>query len=700
VEKSINEFVRSLLQAIAIVIAVMLITLGFRTGLVVAGLMPTAILMSILVMRFFGIGLNTMSLVSLIISLGLLVDNAIVMSESIMVQVAAGKEVVKSAIDSAAELRTPLLTSSLTTAAAFLPIFLAKSDTGEYTNALFKVVTITLLCSWILALTMTPILCVKFLKIKKDPKKAGYNSNLYRWYRGFLIMVLKHRAISLIAIITLFLGAMQLSRFIPGLFFPHSDKSFFRVELILPKGSPVSKTTDLVAEVEKIISDSLKINDNRLEGVVKWASFIGRGSPRYYLSANPQPEREEYSIMLLRATSREAVDDMIPRLEKIINENFTDVTAKLSPLDYGPPVMAPIQIRLSGKDPDLLFAIVNEVKAKLKSVTGTKNIDDDWGAWTKKLIVNINQPRARRAGVTNLDIALSLQTILSGIEISQFREEDKAIPITLRADAADRHDIGKLETLDIYSQTTGRSVPLKQVADIEVFWEPSKILRRDRLKTVTVEAYLLDGITATEVTDQITPYLDEIEKGWPLGYIYEYGGEMESSVEAQASIMVQLPIALAIIILLLVGQFNSFRRPLIILSTIPLALIGVNVGLIITGQSMGFMTFLGVISLAGIVINNAIVMIDRIRIECEEFGLKPQQAIIESAQKRLRPILLTTATTIGGLTPLWLGGGPLWESMAVAIIFGLLFATILTLGLVPLLYSLFFRVRFKGYQYE
>jgi multidrug efflux pump subunit AcrB len=700
VEKSINEFVRSLLQAIAIVIAVMLITLGFRTGLVVAGLMPTVILMSILIMKFFGIGLNTMSLVSLIISLGLLVDNAIVMSESIMVQIEAGKEAVKSAIDSAAELRTPLLISSLTTAAAFLPIFLAKSDTGEYTNALFKVVTITLLCSWTLALTMTPILCVKFLKIKKNPKKAVYNSNFYKWYRRSLIMILKHRAISLIAIIAVFFGAMQLSRFIPGLFFPHSDKSFFRVELILPKGTPVNKTASVVAEVEKFIIDSLKINDDRAEGVVKWASFIGRGAPRYYLSANPQPEREEYSILLLRATSREAVDDMIPRLEKIINENFTDAIAKLSPLDYGPPVMAPIQIRLSGRDPGQLFAIVDSVKTKLKNIVGTKNIDDDWGAWTKKLIVNINQPRARRAGVTNLDIALSLQTILSGIEISQFREDDKAIPITLRADAADRHDIGKLETLDIYSQTTGRSVPLKQVADIEVFWEPSKILRRDRLKTVTVEAYLQDGVTATEITNQLTPYLDEIEKDWPLGYIYEYGGEMESSIEAQASIMVQLPIALAIIILLLVGQFNSFRRPLIILSTIPMALIGVNIGLIITGQSMGFMTFLGVISLAGIVINNAIVMIDRIRIECEEYGLKPQQAIIVSAQKRLRPILLTTATTIGGLTPLWIGGGPLWESMAVAIIFGLLFATVLTLGLVPLLYSLFFRVRFKGYQFK
>jgi len=264
--------------------------------------------------------------------------------------------------------------------------------------------------------------------------------------------------------------------------------------------------------------------------------------------------------------------------------------------------------------------------------------------------------------------------------------------VILRLVAADRDNLDRLETLNVYSQATGRSVPLRQVANLRVEWQPAKVLRRGGLRTVTVEADTVPGVTAAEITDVLVPWLDEEATNWGPG-AYALGGEIESSGAAQASILDKLPVAGLVIVLLLVGQFNSLRKPLIILLTIPLALIGVAVGLTVTGQSIGFMPFLGIIALAGIVINNAIVLLERIQLEIDVNHRQPADAIVEAAIRRLRPILLTTATTLGGLLPLWFGGGPLWEGMAIAIIFGLLFATVLTLGIVPVLYALFFRVR-------
>jgi multidrug efflux pump len=308
------------------------------------------------------------------------------------------------------------------------------------------------------------------------------------------------------------------------------------------------------------------------------------------------------------------------------------------------------------------FAIVDRVKAQLKNIPGSKNIADNWGPRTKKLGVHIDQARARRAGLTS-------------------------------------QDVGKLESLNIFSQASGRSVPLKQVADIGEVWQPSKILSRDRLKTVTVSAGIEEGVTAIALFEQLRSWLDIEKQNWPVGYSYEFGGEWEASVEGNESIGVKVPIALLIIVLLLFGQFNSIRRPVIILLTIPLGLIGVFFGLLIANSYFGFITFLGVIALSGIIINNAIVLIDRIKIEIEENGLEPPRAVIEAAQGRLWPILLTTCTTIGGMVPLWYGGGPIFEPMAITIIFGLLFATLLTLGVVPVLYSLFFRVQYKDFSY-
>jgi multidrug efflux pump subunit AcrB len=484
------------------------------------------------------------------------------------------------------------------------------------------------------------------------------------------------------------------------IFLPSNDRPTFTAEIEFPAGSPIQRTESAVKKIDTFIKENLNIRPGlRNVGITNWASFIGQGAPRFILPYNPEMASPEYAYMILNATSRDALDKLISPLESFCIEHFPDIKATIRPLDLGPPTWPPIEIRISGRDPDVLFGIVEKVKGKLRQISGTKLIDDDWGGRSKKIVVKVNQPRAHRSGVTNKDIAISLQTFLSGFETTKFREDDNLIPVTLRSVSGERHDIGMLETLNVYSQATGKSVPLKQVADIEINWQPAKIRRYNRLKTVTLEAGLKSGFTATEINNVLKPWLEEEKKNWGLGYSWEFGGEAETSSKANESIKVKLPIAALIIILLLVGQFNSIRRPIIILITIPLGLIGAVTGLLLANSYFGFMTILGIISLSGIVINNAIVLLDRIRIEIEENKLKPQEAIIESAQRRLRPILLTACTTVGGLLPLWFGGGPLWEPMAIVIIFGLLFATILTLGIVPVLYSLFYRVSFKDFRY-
>ncbi|MBN2012858.1 efflux RND transporter permease subunit [candidate division KSB1 bacterium] len=698
VQKKIDNFTNNLMQAIGVVLLVMLLFLGIRTGLVVASLVPMAMIMSLWVMGLFGIGLDMMSIASLIVALGLLVDNAIVMSESIMVQMAEGKRPVEAAINSANELRIPLLTSSLTTSAAFLPIYLAESGVGEYCAPLFEVVTITLICSWILSLTMIPMLCVYFLKVKRTGDES-FSSKFYRMYRASLVFVLKHRWLTIGITVFVFFISMQGFRLVPSIFFPDNDKATYTAEINLPEGTPIKRTLEIVNELEQYMKQELMADSTNSGGIVNWSTYIGQGPPMFVLGFSPEQSKAGYACFIVNTSDGgPMLDTLVHKTEAFCIEHFPEVRPRVARLQYGPPSAFPVEIRILGKDLDNVFQIADQVKEKMETITGTKAIHDDWGLRTKKLLVNINQARAKRAGITNQDIAFSLQTALTGIITTQYREEDEVIPVTLRSVAAERQDIGKLETINVYSSVTGNSVPLKQVADLEIVWEPSKILRRDLLKVVTVKSGVTAESTPIAIALEMDKWLKEQQKTWDVGYRYELGGEMESSELANKSINEKMPIAGLLIVLLLVFQFNSFRRPFIILTTIPLGLIGVVIGLVVMRSYFGFMTLLGVYSLAGVVINNAIVLIDRIRIEQDENGVEATQAIINSAQKRLRPILLTTATTIGGLIPLYWGGGPMWESMAVTIMFGLAFATVLTLGFVPVMYSLLFKVNFKNYQ--
>ncbi|MGB0711965.1 MAG: efflux RND transporter permease subunit [Gammaproteobacteria bacterium] len=704
VDRKVSDFVVNLLQAVAVVTAVMLISLGLRTGLIVASLVPITMLLAFMVMDLFAIGLDQISLAALIIALGMLVDNGIVMSESILVSMERGRSALDAALESAAELRVPLLTASLTTAAAFLPIFLAESNVGEYTASLFKVVSITLLCSWLVSLTVIPLLCVLFMRVKardggKDDQPRGA---AYGLYRRVLTALLRRRALTLLTTLLVFALAMQGFGLIPKLFFPPSDRNYFKVELELPMGTAIERTEQVVTGVESFMARELmadrdreteaKSASDRPTGVRHWVSYVGNGGPRFLLSHNPKPSSPNYALMVVTVGGPGDIPALMAAIDGHVRDHYPDVELTQRRIENGPAVTNPVEVRLIGRDDAALFGAVADLKRQMADMGGLLSISDDWGRRIKKLVIRIDQARALRAGVSSEDIAASLQTGLSGLELTEYREGEDVIPVLLRSRVAEMRDFNKVRSLSVYSQTTGDSVPLKQVADIEVEWNPAKVLRRDGVRVVTVGAQLAPGFNAADRFGQLLPWLDESTRSWGPRVRYELGGESESSGKANQSIADKLPIAAFIILILLVGQFNSIRKALIILITIPMGLIGVVVGLLLGQSFFGFMTLLGVISLAGIVINNAIVLLERIQIELDN-GLDHAEAIVSAARQRARPILLTTATTVLGLVPLYLGGGAMWEPMALTIMGGLLLSTLLTLGVVPVLYATLYRVR-------
>ena len=492
----------------------------------------------------------------------------------------------------------------------------------------------------------------------------------------------------------MFYGGIVMMGYVPSIFFPGSSVSYFQVDYELPVGTDVAETSRTMQDIENYMRGNLMAGEESPFGVTSWQTHINFGGPRFTLNYDPPAAEPNKAVMVINVNDRAGMPGVMAKLDHHLRESYPNLSASVKEMGAGPGGSYPVVVRISGRDNDTLFGLVDEVKAKFRSMEGISVINDNWGARTKKMKVNIDQARARRAGVSNEDIARSLQTGLDGLELTQYREDDESIPVVLRSSVADRQDLGKLENINVYSQATGISVPLAQVADFEVEWQPSVIIRRDGLRTVNVRVRPEQGVLASTITNEFVPWMEQEAKDWPLGYRYEFGGDIESSSDANESMAAQFPIAGLLIVLLLIGQFNSFRRAGIILSSIPLIIVGVAFGLLVARSYFGFMTMLGLISLAGIIINNAIVLIDQIDKQIQEKGDTPQDAIINASLERFRPILLTTATTTLGLMPLWIGRSPMFESMAIAMIFGLLFATILTLGVVPVLYSIFFKVKY------
>ncbi|MEM9301485.1 MAG: efflux RND transporter permease subunit [Pseudomonadota bacterium] len=691
---SVDAFVENLVQAVAIVIVVMIISLGVTTGLVVASLIPVVMISTFFVMALFSIGIDQISLAALIIALGLLVDNAIVVVEATIVRRQDGEDAVSASINAAREMMVPLLISSLTTAAAFTPIAMAQSEVGEFTASIFYVVTIALLLSWTMAMTFVPMM-TPFIKVEAQSAEAAaakFDTAFYRTYRRLLNTVIAWPIAFCLLVVALFATSLFGMGFVPQVFIAPSEDPFLSATIELPPGSDIEATEAMVRDIEGFLETQRVTGDDPdAVGVSHWTAYVGSGGPRFVLAFTPENPSESLAAAILGVNGSESLDPVKLAVERYVLDRHPDAQLQIKRLANGPPVAYPIEIKLSGPDFDELFRLQSEIKSKLWEYETVTAVKDTWGPQSKKFVIDIDQARAFRAGVTNQDIATSLNASLSGMDMTEFREDDETIPVVLRTLGADRDDLSKLENLTVFSQSSGAVVPLSQVAGVQVVWEPARIERLDRERMITIQVQLQLGVTVAEVLDTFRPWLEDYARTWRSGYSYIEGGETEESDKAAASVMAALPFAVVAIVLLLVIQFNSIRKSTIVLITIPLGLIGIVAGLLITGMSFGFFTFLGLISLAGIVINNAIVLLDRIKLEIEENGLAPAAAIIEAAQQRARPILLTTATTIGGMIPLWLSGGPMFETMAIAILFGLLFATVITLFLVPVLYAMFFR---------
>ena len=704
ISTKISGFMSNLLQAIAIVLAVMLIFLGFRTGLVIASLIPIVTITTLMVMGLIDIGLNQISLAALIMALGMMVDNAIVVAETIMVKMENGIPVKKAAIEASSELFMPLLISTLTTSAAFLAFFMAKSVMGDIMGPIFVVITIALLSSWLISLSVITLFCVFFLKVeKKEDKKLGFLDRaifaMKEKYKDLILWALSWKKTVLFGIVALFFLSIFGFKYLDVLFFPDSDRNMVTIDVNLPQGTKIESTTATVLAIEKFIQDSLKINETRTDGIVDWSAYIGKGPSTYDLGYNADEANSNYAHILVNTTNFLVNNEMINKLDAFCFNTFPNADIKVGLLGAGGGG-TPIEVKVSGDNPDKLAIISESIKAKLFGISGTKNIKDDWGPKGKKFVIDINKNNAQAAGITNQDIATSLQTVLDGFQAGEFREGDKSIPIVMLSNASKEQSLASLESLNIYGQNSGKSVPLLQVAKIIPQWQYAKIKRLNLTRTINIQSQLTENGNANDISLILTPWLEEQKENWGDGYTYSLGGDAESSAENMGAVAKYLPLSGFIIVMLLIIQFNSFRKMTMIVLTIPLGVIGMVFGLLIFGVPFGFMAFLGVISLAGIVINNAIVLVDRIEVEENELKRTPQDAIISACLQRFRPIILATFTTVLGLIPLYLGGGAMWEPMAVTIMIGLLFGTVITLLFIPSFYSVLYKVDFKSYEFN
>ena len=691
VKVAVNGAISNLIQTLIIVLTVVIVFLGLRTGLIVGSFVPMAMLLGLVIMSFLDIELQRMSIASMIIALGMLVDNGIVVAEDIRTRMEAGQERLQAVIQAGQTLAIPLLTSSLTTILAFTPMLLAKGATGEYTLSLGQVVTIVLLASWFLAMYMTPAMCFWFMKVNPRDNGASqedpYSGRFYRYYQVFLQAVLGNRLLVIVILIAAMLAAGYAFRYVVIEFFPAGDRNQFLVYLDQPAGTRTDKTAETVQRLSSWLGNK-KVNPE-ITGTI---AYVGAGGPRFFLSLSPMDPDPHLAFMVVNTETNQQVPKMVNRVRQHILDQFPSVRGRVKAMWLGASETGLMEIRIYGPDSEVLAAKAEHLLNKLRSIPGTVDIEQDWENKVWKVSVQVDQARARRVGVTSREIADSLSAYLDGKEITEYREGDIIIPIMGRGLEEERMQISNIRTLNVYSAARKTNAPLSQIADIKPIPEFSRIKRFDQERTITVSAKH-QTLKAGELFNALLPTLESLDL--PLEYHWEIGGELEDSAKAQGYLFEWMPACFLLIIVLLVWQFNSFRRAGIILITIPLTFIGAVIGLLVMNAPFGFMVILGLLSLAGIIINNGIVLIDRIEIERNN-GLSPYEAIVTAAIARFRPILMTTLTTMLGLLPLIISKDPLFYGMACVIAFGLLVGSLLTLGVVPVFYSLFMGVNRPG----
>jgi multidrug efflux pump subunit AcrB len=689
VAESVNGVAMNLVQTLVTVLAVVMLFLGLRTGLIVGTIVPLTMIVTLVQMRVLGLELHRITLATLIISLGLLVDNGIVMAEEVGRRMLEGEERRDAAINAGKTLALPLLTSTLTTILAFVPLAMAPNVTGEYLSSMATVIAITLLTSWLLATMVTPLNCYWFLKPKALTEaeiEAQYQKRMYLIYKRILTFALNNRIVVLGVVAGLMFGAITLMGFVRKQFMPDSERDQYMIYLDVPAGYGSNAMDRTAVRFLEWLED-----EEANPEVTSTSADVGYGGPRFFQTFGPRAPAPNISFILVTAKDADSIFPSMDRAREYLAENFPEVYPRIKTFWLGANETGLIEVRISGPDHDKIFELSQQVEGALRDIPGTDGIYSDWENRVSKVFVDIDQPRARRAGVTSEEIANSLNAFFSGSPITDYREEDKAIPVMLRAIGAERKTLDRLRTVQVYSSTRNENLPLTQLANLRTEVMYNQIYRRNLLPTVTVEAKHL-WLQAAELEEALSPALDKIMEDLPSRHFWEWGGESENSAKAQNALAIFIPHALGAMILLMVWQFNSYAKPAIIFITIPLVLIGAAPGLLLTGAFFGFMAILGFLSLAGIIINNAIVLLDSIQNEIDA-GAKPYDAVLKACLTRFKPVFMTTLTTILGLVSLMIPPDPMFFAMAVVISFGLAAGTLLTLVLVPVLYSLFFKVK-------
>ncbi|WP_034618685.1 efflux RND transporter permease subunit [Oleidesulfovibrio alaskensis] len=680
VTKAVNNFAVSLLEAIAIVIGVLMIFMGLRSGILIGAILLITVCGSFIFMKMMDIELQRISLGALIIALGMLVDNAIVVTEGMLIRIQKGDNRLEAARDVVKQNIWPLLGATVIAIMAFSAIGLSEDNTGEYCGSLFWVLLISLMLSWVTAITITPLFCEMFLKGGEDTAKDPYGGIIFRSYRALLDKCLHYRWFTVGTMVVLLGLSVAGFGLLEQSFFPPSTQPQFLLDYWKPEGTDIRTTS---ADMH-LMEEALKKDDR----VAFTSSFVGGGAPRFMLVYAPEKKYSNYGQIIVTVKDYRQIDSIIADYRPELEERFPAAFFKFKKIRLGPGRDDPIEVRFSGPDPEVLRRLSVQAQELIRANPNARGIRDNWRQKVKQVVPVVNDASARRAGITRPDIATALRTASSGTTVGIYREDDTLIPIIARPPADEMNDASRLADVQAWSPTAKAMIPVGQlVSSFETRMVDNIRQSRFRKPTITVACEQVSG-QPSALFKELRPVLESMPL--PRGYTLEWGGEYEDSRDAQAALFSSIPPTLAMMVLITVMLFNALRQPLIIWLTVPLAFIGVTWGLLAAGQPFGFMALLGFLSLSGMLIKNAIVLLDEIDTQIRS-GKDRYHAILDSSVSRMRPVLMAASTTVLGMLPLLTDA--FFVAMAVTIMAGLTFASILTLIVVPVLYSIFFRIR-------
>ena len=681
VRGAVGVFVRALFEAVAIVLLVSFISLGLRAGAVVALVIPLVLAATFLGMAIFGIDLHRVSTGALVIALGLLVDDAMIAVEMMTRKIEEGLDKFHAATFAYNSTAFPMLTGTLITAAGFLPIATANSTTGEYTFAIFAVVTLALLISWVMAVTAAPFIGSYLLKEKLAHGHEVFDTRFYRALRALIERCMRHRWLTLLVTVGLMVLGVLGMQATEKQFFPNSDRAEVLVEMWLPEGASLAATEAQAQALERHLADH--------EDVATFVSYVGNGSPRYFLSLDQQLFRPNFAQFVILTRDVAGRERLLADLRGHLDAAFPGIRARVFRTPLGPPVAYPIQFRVLGQDPLELKRIGARLAEVVRADPHTVDAHMDWGERSPAVRIDVDQDKARAIGLSSAQVARVVGGAIAGATIGTLREDDELIDVVIRAPEAERARLSNLPNLQVQT-ALGRSVPLSQVASIREVMEEPIIWRRSRMPNLTVRADLVDGVQAPDVSARLATGVAALSAQLPAGYRIEVGGPTEENQKAQASIAAGMPLMLALVIGLLMLQLHRFSLAAMVLLTAPLGIIGVAAALLVSGRPFGFVAMLGAIALGGMIMRNTVILIDQIRQDLDD-GRHPWEAVRESTVRRFRPIVLTASAAIFAMVPL--SRDVLWGPMALAIMGGLVVATALTVLAVPALYVAWYRIR-------